>query len=49
MIQHRKLFLDSEELDFSQQDFAAEELSSIIDPVPKLYLESKENFQILYQ
>ena len=35
---------DSKELDFSLQDFAAEELSSIIDAVPRLSLESKGKF-----
>ena len=35
---------DSKELDFSPQDFAAQELSSIIDAVPKLSLESKGKF-----
>ena len=37
---------DSKELDFSPQDFATQELSSIIDAVPKLSLESKETFSI---
>ena len=35
---------DSKELDFSPQDFATQEISSIIDAVPKLSLESKGKF-----
>ena len=34
--------MDSKELEYSPQDFATQELSSIIDAVPKLSLESKE-------
>ena len=37
---------DSKELEFSPQDIAANQLSSIIDAVPKLSLESKETFSI---
>ena len=37
---------DSKELEFSPQEFATQELSSIIDAVPKLSLESKETFSI---
>ena len=35
---------DSNEIDFSPQDIAANQLSSIIDAVPRLSLESKETF-----
>ena len=35
---------NSKELDFSPQDFATQELSSIIDAVPKLFLESKGKY-----
>ena len=38
---------DSKESDFSPQDFATQELSSTIDAVPKLYLESKWKFSDL--
>ena len=37
---------DSKEIEFSPQDIAANQLSSIIDAVPKLSLESKETFPI---
>ena len=37
---------DSKEIEFSPQDIAANQLSSIIDAVPKLSLESKETFSI---
>ena len=36
----QQTFLDFQILHFSPQDIAAEELSSIIDAVPKLFLES---------
>ena len=35
---------DSKELEFCPQEFATQELSSIIDAVPKSSLESKEKF-----
>ena len=38
---------DSKELDVSPQEITAEELSSIIDAVPKLSLESKGKFSNL--
>ena len=41
--------LDSQELHFSPQDIATEEISSIIDAVPKESLQStNENFQTHY-
>ena len=40
----KQISTDSKEIDISLQDIAANQISSIIDAVPKLSLESKKNY-----
>ena len=42
----KQISTDSKEIDISLQDIAANQISSIIDAVPKLSLESKEKLYL---